>query len=684
MNITDYIVESLKKGKTVEIAGIGQWTTREEAAHHDPQSHTFYPRRKVVEFTPQCKGDKSFVEYIASQECVGTNVADQMVKNYADTLTERMKAQGKVEINGLGTLGFGSFTVADSLNLGTDDAMAPIDGIKTYQTAADDDPFAAFEQPLRPIGEPEPEPVEPEPVEAEPEVAPEPEADMPEPVEAEPEVGTEPEPEPVEEQPVVEEPVAADPEPAVAAAAVAGAVAASSLPSPDETVQMTKKEAKSAEKRLKEEQKRQKAEEKAKEKKEREESIRKQEELKAKEKAAKKEAEEAKKRAKKEEEEAKKKAKAEAKAEAKATKKAKKEEAKPVAVAEMTESHQEVNNGKQEGKKKKKSKVWLWILLAILALLLAAVLVFLFVKPAKDFVFAQIDKIAGNNAKDKTEQVDLNLDEMVSNSEPTQKETVVAAEQNEATEAEQSEEAEEVSKPAKPMAGAMYSNAMLFTYSEDLVGFTPAEIDEFAQEVTDYMIDYLTTYLAAKKYTTAKVPLTERVKQYATTRLTELLDVSHFEVERLVPSDDYLSAGLMDYKRMHKSRQKQVMVQSELLDGSTLDGILNTMVEELGLKSDVAKVVMPPAPAPAPQIPTASKSRKGFDLIAGYYVDKNVADQMYKRLKGYGCNAYIIEINHGYYVSMGSAATQTEADAMLREAKKWYDGDLSVRKNLTR
>ena len=322
MNITDYIVESLKKGKTVEIAGIGQWTTREEAAHHDPQSHTFYPRRKVVEFTPQCKGDKSFVEYIASQECVGTNVADQMVKNYADTLTERMKAQGKVEINGLGTLGFGSFTVADSLNLGTDDAMAPIDGIKTYQAAADDDPLAAFEQPLRPIGEPEPEPVE-----------------------AEPEEGTEPEPEPVEEQPVVEEPVAAEPEPAVAAAAVAGAVAASSLPSPDETVQMTKKEAKAAEKKLKEEQKRQKAEEKAKEKKEREESIRKQEELKSKEKAAKKEAEEAKKRAKKEEEEAKKKAKAEAKAEAKAAKKAKKEDAKPMPVAEVTDSHQEVNNG---------------------------------------------------------------------------------------------------------------------------------------------------------------------------------------------------------------------------------------------------------------------------------------------------------------------------------------------------
>ena len=507
---------------------------------------------------------------------------------------------------------------------------------------------------------------------------------MPEPVEAEPEVGTEPEPEPVEEQPVVEEPVAAEPDPAVAAAAVAGAVAASSLPSTDETVQMTKKEAKAAEKKLKEEQKRQKAEEKAKEKKEREESIRKQEELKSKEKAAKKEAEEAKKRAKKEEEEAKKIAKAEAKDAEKAAKKARKEEKKVKEVVEVPENHRDGKSGKQEGKKKKKSKVWLWIVLAILALLLAAVLVFLFVKPAKDFVFAQIDKIAGNNAKDKTEQVDLNLDEMVSNSEPTQKETVVAAEQNEATEAEQSEEAEEVSKPAKPMAGAMYSNAMLFTYSEDLVGFTPAEIDEFAQEVTDYMSDYLTTYLAAKKYTTAKVPLMERVKQYAATRLTELLDVSHFEVERFVSSNDYMAASLMDYKRMHKSRQKQVMVQTELMEGGALDGLLNTMVEELGLKSDVAKVVMPPAPAPAPQIPTASKSRKGFDLIAGYYVDKNVADQMYKRLKGYGCNAYIIEINHGYYVSMGSAATQTEADAMLREAKKWYDGDLSVRKNLTR
>ena len=29
---------------------------------------------------------------------------------------------------------------------------------------------------------------------------------------------------------------------------------------------------------------------------------------------------------------------------------------------------------------------------------------------------------------------------------------------------------------------------------------------------------------------------------------------------------------------------------------------------------------------------------------------------------------------------MGSAATQSEADAMLKAAKKWYGGDLSVRK----
>lgn len=52
---------------------------------------------------------------------------------------------------------------------------------------------------------------------------------------------------------------------------------------------------------------------------------------------------------------------------------------------------------------------------------------------------------------------------------------------------------------------------------------------------------------------------------------------------------------------------------------------------------------------------------------------------MVDRLKGYGCAAYIIEINHGYYVSMGSAKTRTLAEEKQRRAKEWYDGDISIK-----
>ena len=52
---------------------------------------------------------------------------------------------------------------------------------------------------------------------------------------------------------------------------------------------------------------------------------------------------------------------------------------------------------------------------------------------------------------------------------------------------------------------------------------------------------------------------------------------------------------------------------------------------------------------------------------------------MTARLHEQGCDAYIIEKNEMYYVSMGSAPTRTKAEALYNHIKSWYDGDIVIK-----
>ena len=84
-----------------------------------------------------------------------------------------------------------------------------------------------------------------------------------------------------------------------------------------------------------------------------------------------------------------------------------------------------------------------------------------------------------------------------------------------------------------------------------------------------------------------------------------------------------------------------------------------------------------PAPVKS-HIATASK--QGYDLIAGTSVFKNNADRLCSQLKAKGCDAYIINRNGMYYVSMGSAASRTEIEAKYIHVKEWYKGDVTIKK----
>ena len=147
MNITDYIVECLKKGKIVEIPGVGTWKSVVENAHFDEQSATFYPTRTVVNFDSSTTGNEEFVGYLAEEECISPDVAKQMVNNYAEALGEKIEKEEIVTVGALGVLrsqgGIRSF-VSHPMTTSADETM-PLSNIKTYNISVESDPFAVFD-----------------------------------------------------------------------------------------------------------------------------------------------------------------------------------------------------------------------------------------------------------------------------------------------------------------------------------------------------------------------------------------------------------------------------------------------------------------------------------------------------------------------------------------------------------
>ena len=83
-------------------------------------------------------------------------------------------------------------------------------------------------------------------------------------------------------------------------------------------------------------------------------------------------------------------------------------------------------------------------------------------------------------------------------------------------------------------------------------------------------------------------------------------------------------------------------------------------------------------PAPV-KVNVEQDSRQGFDIIAGFYLDRASAARLTARLHELGSDAYIIEKNNMYYVSMGSAKNRTAAEALFKHIKGWYDGDVAIK-----
>ena len=577
MNITDFIVKHLQKGKSVEIPGIG----------------TLTPVGQQITLKNAFSNDKTIVEYIAEKECVNESIAEMMWKNYVDALTDKLAHSGSHDFEGVGELlyndGIYEFrtklvkpTVEDTLE------AQVVGNVKKYTKKDDEDPFNVFEQPIREdiIGTPGIEKKENvNVVDDEDVITTVYEAN------AMREQNKATEPKPIEQKPIEQKSIEQKP---VETEIHHESVAEKVEPIEEKPVNRMEKRDEAEEARIEEARK---------------ESIQQNEA-----------SDEVKRDLLSTPLDSKKDRKRRERKERKDKKAAKKLEKK----VKYRSSNVSVTKASKEGKKKrKKGRILLIILLILLLLIIGGgVYYFFFAKKASPKVV--------------TTEITDNKDYGVEND---------------------------------------------FTTNMDLIEYTTEERWDEVVRVCAYMEDYIGNYLDRRGYGKAKSEMMVRVEGYVNTRIDTLLSTNTFSVRRFIPYEDYIYNSYYDCLKVRKAKGARVKIQTELMNMGMLKELMDAMVLELGLVSDRKFVAVNnnDYDMPLPKVNTEKRSKNGFDIVAGFYTNYQSAVRMTASLKKWGCDAYIIEKNSGYYVSMGSAKTRTAAEALLTHIKSWYDGDVVIK-----
>lgn len=352
----------------------------------------------------------------------------------------------------------------------------------------------------------------------------------------------------------------------------------------------------------------------------------------------------------------------------------------------------QIENNNAPKKEKKKKHTGLWILILLLLLLGAGGAYYYFnifkandanAEAVVEDSAAQSDELMDEALMDDEDATELDETEIeeteteVEESEEISEEEVVAEATEEVAEEAEEETAEEENEFAFP------KNENIFTNNTDLLDYDQNDIFAIREQLCYQMKGYVKQYLADRGYKESLQPMMDRIRRYTDRRLEELLDNNTYSVRRFIPYDDYVYNYRYNELKQRKGNHARIQVQIELMQNGELKNLLNTMIDELGLRKGataVKTVVKKEEPKPEPSAKIKSTSQKGFDIVAGFYTNRSSAIKMTNALKQQGCDAYIIDKQGLYYVSMGSASTQTAAEAMLKHIKTWYDGDAAIRK----
>nr|MCR5191991.1 hypothetical protein [Bacteroidales bacterium] len=237
---------------------------------------------------------------------------------------------------------------------------------------------------------------------------------------------------------------------------------------------------------------------------------------------------------------------------------------------------------------------------------------------------------------------------------------------------------------------AARSNVTDYTFSLDGLEFTDDEIREGSDNLLSTLSPFISKRLKAMKQSKNETTFMQQAHQYIEQRLSQLLSDNTFHPQSLLQYDDYVREANMPMLKSRKMQSKSTAIADEFINGKIIETILSQIDpgqtpvvennEQTTNNTNKAANNINNKKAPAPQTKFATSSKQGFDIIAGYTANVNNAISLCSKLKKSGCGAYIIERNGGYYVSMGSAASRTEIEAIYTHIKEWYTGDMSIKK----
>ena len=620
MNITNYIVEFLKQGNIVEIKGIGTLSPKTISTRFDDETKTYFPTVQTVEFSTICNGNEQIISYIAKQEFIGVTTAEKLWENYIAALNDKLKVDGKHEFPEVGEL---------ILNAETGYTFNVFDGVN-FSKATRNLPIldrvmtyeldAERENPFDKFDHP----VIPSQQEEASAVEEQPQEQEYVPLEDEKVEKEEP-----QEQEYVEETI--------------------------ETVNTTESGSETEENRESEEKIVEMDNNNMEDKKEEQEEDGNQSEESDLNKSIEEEIDE--------------------------------------------KDKHNVNDNKKEKKKKKKKgkkkKIIIPIIILLLLLLLGGAYYYFVVVKDMNIPFIneknETTEVAEANAESDIQSKEVENAEEI-DSEESASDGIIEIEEVDTEESDEVEakisdeevgaEAEEIAESDEKVKRVdLFKGENSYTFDYTLVAIEDKDevIKSTCKVLVASMRPQIKSFLKKQRYSTAVEPMEERMNEYVIKRLKELFDDNFFHPARLMSYDNYIT----DYctnnlQRQRISRAKKTII-SEIQMNDIMLEFLNELIEAGVVTKD--KIV---APAPKPKVvPTADirlRSKQGFDIISGFFKSRDNAVKEAHRFSRRGADAYVIAKGNLYYVSLGSAPSQTAAEALLRQLKTWNKENMVIKK----
>lgn len=616
MNITNYIVEFLKQGNIVEIKGIGTLSTKTISTRFDDETKTYFPTVQTVEFSTICNGNEQIISYIAKQEFIGVTTAEKLWENYIAALNDKLKVDGKHEFPEVGEL---------ILNAETGYTFNVFDGVN-FSKATRNLPIldrvmtyeldAERENPFDKFDHP----VIPSQQEEASTVEEQPQEQEDVPLEDEKVEKEEP-----KEQEYVEETI--------------------------ETVNTTESGSETEENRESEEKIVEMDNNNMEDKKEEQEEDGNQSEASDLNKSIEEEIDE--------------------------------------------KDKHNVNDNKKKKKKGKKKKIIIPIIILLLLLLLGGAYYYFVVVKDMNIPFIneknETTEVAEANAESDIQSKEVENAEEI-DSEESASDGIIEIEEVDTEESDEVEakisdeevgaEAEEIAESDEKVKRVdLFKGENSYTFDYTLVAIEDKDevIKSTCKVLVASMRPQIKSFLKKQRYSTAVEPMEERMNEYVIKRLKELFDDNFFHPARLMSYDNYIT----DYctnnlQRQRISRAKKTII-SEIQMNDIMLEFLNELIEAGVVTKD--KIV---APAPKPKVvPTADirlRSKQGFDIISGFFKSRDNAVKEAHRFSRRGADAYVIAKGNLYYVSLGSAPSQTAAEALLRQLKTWNKENMVIKK----